>query len=62
MIFRTALQWVRHYLKQSVDSQKTPHTSPLRASYGVSVVRMFKKIDCVITALHCVEGYCKPLI
>ena len=31
----------------------TPHTSPLRASDGMSFVRILEKIDYVITALHC---------
>ena len=34
-------------------SQKAPHTSPWRASYGVSFVDIFDKIDRVITASHC---------
>ena len=29
-----------------------PHTSPSRASYGVSIVRILEKIDRVITAPH----------
>ena len=33
-------------------SQKAPHTSPWRASYGVSFVDIFEKIDRVITAPH----------
>ena len=35
-------------------SQKAPHTSPWRASYGVSFVDIFDKIDRVITASHCI--------
>ena len=31
-----------------MDSQKTPHTSPLRASYGVSLVSLLEKRDHVI--------------
>ena len=34
---------------------KTPHISPLRASYGVSIMGFFlKKIDRDITAPHCI--------
>ena len=36
-----------------LDPQKTPHTSPKRASYGVSFVNIYEKIDRVIEALHC---------
>ena len=37
-------------MNQSLGSQQTPHISPSRASYGVSIVRI---LDCVITAPHC---------
>ena len=37
-----------------LDPQKTPHTSPLRASYGVSFVNICVKNDHVITGLHCI--------
>ena len=40
-------------LNQRLNSQKTPHTSPSRASYLVSFGRIWMKINCVITALHC---------
>ena len=33
--------------------QQTPHISPSRASYGVSIVRIWEKIDRVITATYC---------
>ena len=42
-------------MNQILESQQTPHTSPLRASYGVSIVRIWDKFDRVITALHCIE-------
>ena len=38
---------------QILESQETPHLSPSRLSYGVSIVRILQKIDRVITALHC---------
>ena len=41
-------------LNQKLNSQKAPHTSPLRASYGVSSVRIREKIDRVITAPECI--------
>ena len=45
-------QWQK--LNQILESQQTPHISPLRASYGVSIVRILEKIDRVIigTALY----------
>ena len=36
-----------------LESQQIPHTSPSRASYGVSIARILEKIDRVITAPHC---------
>ena len=49
-----ALRWQEQNLNQTSNSQQTPHTSPSRASYGVSIVRILEKIDLVITALHCI--------
>ena len=40
-------------MDQILESQQTPHISPSRASYGVSIVRIVDKIDRVITAPHC---------
>ena len=37
-----------------LDPQKTLHTSPWRASYGVSFVNICGKTDRVITAPHCI--------
>ena len=42
-------------VNQTSNSQQTPHTSPSRASYGVSIMRIFKKIDHVILALIVVK-------
>ena len=39
---------------QILESQQTPHISPLRASYGVSILGILKKIDRIITALCCI--------
>ena len=55
MILYTSLHFPRHNISQSVNPQKTRHTSPVRARFGVSLVRIFKKIDRVITALHCIS-------
>ena len=53
-IWQTALRWQQQNINQTSTSQQTPHTSPSQASYGVSIMRILKKIDCVITALHCI--------
>ena len=42
-------------MHEILESQQTPHTSPSRASYGVSIVRILQKIDRVITAPHCMS-------
>ena len=43
MILKTALQRLKQNINQSLPPHKTLHTSPLRASYGVSIVRIFEK-------------------
>ena len=43
---------------QFLNSQKTPHSLPSQANYGVTVVRILEKIDHVITALHCTLKSC----
>ena len=47
-------QWLMQNISLYLFSQKTPHISPLWASYGVSIVRILEKIDRVITAPHCI--------
>ena len=49
-----ALRWQQQNLNETSHSQQPPHTSPSRASYGVSILRIMKKIDHVITALDCI--------
>ena len=39
-------------MDQALDSQKTPHTSPLRASYGMSFVSILMKNDRVIKGFY----------
>ena len=51
MIFHTAQQKLKQKINWNLNWQKTPHSSPLRASYGVSVVRILENTDHVITAL-----------
>ena len=53
-ILPSALWWQQQNVNQTPNSrQQTPHTSPSRASYGVSIVRILEKIDRLITAPHC---------
>ena len=40
-------------MDQALNSQKTPHTSPLRASYGMSFVSILMKNDRVIKGCYC---------
>ena len=47
-------QWLRQNKHQRLYSQETPHTSPSQASYGMSFVRIWVKIDRVIMASHCI--------
>ena len=42
-------------MDQALNSQKTPHTSPLRASYGMSFVSILMKNDRVIKGFYCIE-------
>ena len=44
-------------MDQALNSQKTPHTSPLRASYGMSFVSILMKNDRVIKGFYCI--YCE---
>ena len=53
MIFHMPLHWLMQNIDKSLDSQKTLHTSPSRASYQVSIERNLEKIDPVIAASHC---------
>ena len=44
-------------MDQALNSQKTPHTSPLRASYGMSFVSILMKNDRVIKGFYCIKLY-----
>ena len=48
-------------MDQALNSQKTPHTSPLRASYGMSFVSILMKNDRVIKGFYCIRGL-RPLL
>ena len=49
-------------MDQALNSQKTPHTSPLRASYGMSFVSILMKNDRVIKGFYCIEQWIGDLI
>ena len=53
-MLRKILQELRQNFNQMLDPQKTPHTSFLWASYGVSFAYICEKTDGVITAPHCI--------
>ena len=52
-ISHMALWWQQQNINETSNSQQTPHTSPSRVSYGVSIMRILKKIDHVTMALDC---------
>ena len=41
-------------MDQALNRQKTPHTSPLRASYGMSFVSILMKNDRIIKGFYCI--------
>ena len=52
MLLHTSLQELRQNINQRLNPQRTPHTSPWWASYGMSFVNILEKIARVITARH----------
>ena len=42
---------------QISESQQTPHNSPSQASYGVSIVRIWEKINRMIAIPHCIAHH-----
>ena len=54
MVLHTALQWPKLNINQSLNSQKTPHSLPSRASYGMSIVGILEKINYVMMTPHCI--------
>ena len=56
-IFHSPLHWPTQNINQISYSQKTLHILPSQASYRVSIVRIWEKIDCVIRALHCIYWF-----
>ena len=45
-----------HRIAQTLYSQKTLHTSPLRASYGVSLVSILAKNNRVMKGFYCMSN------
>ena len=65
MILHNTILWQEQNINHFSKSQKTPHTSPLRARYEVSFMRILENIDHVIMAPQCIwisssntEQYC----
>ena len=48
------MQWPRQSINQGLHSQKTPHISPSRVSYGVFIADILEIIGRVITTPHCI--------
>ena len=46
-VLNTAMQSLTYSTDQTLNSQQTPHISHTRASYGVSVVNIWEKINYV---------------
>ena len=46
--------------KLDIKFSRDTHTSPSRASYGMSLVSILEKIDCIITAPHYMYPYSLP--
>ena len=49
MVLRASLRRLKQTVNQRLNSQTTPHISPSRASYGVSIVGIGEKTDRLIT-------------
>ena len=55
-VSHTTPRWLWLNINQTLNSQKTPHNLPSRASYGVSLVSILEETDGVITSPHCVSS------
>ena len=53
MIFQSSLRWLKQIINQRLNSHKTFDISPSWASFRVSIMKIFVKIDSVIMSLHC---------
>ena len=58
MLLFTALQILRQYINDSLNSQQTPHISPSQMSYGMFVDSNLDKMDCIQTALYYIMVWC----
>ena len=52
----TSLNWIRN-LGPTLNSQKTPYTTPSQATYEMSTVTIWGNTEHVIMALNCMEKY-----
>ena len=57
-IKHTTLRWQWQNVNEILIPHQTRHTSFLRASYGVSIVRILETIERVITVPHCIWCSC----
>ena len=57
MILLKAMKWQQQNWNQVSNSQQTPHILPWRARYGLSVVRIWEKINCIVMAQYCILDY-----
>ena len=53
IILQAVPQWLKQSIDQNSNTWKTPHSSPMRVSYGVSVVRIWDKLA-VEMAPYCI--------
>ena len=56
-LVRYCINYCRNWgenINEMLDPRKTSRTSPWHASYGMSFVDIFEKIDRVVTAPHCI--------
>ena len=53
MILDTSFWWMAYNINQNLNHQNTSHSSPDRARYRVSFMKILEKINRVIVAPHC---------
>ena len=57
MISYIALQWLMQTINQNFYAQNISPSVGSQASYGMFIVRILEKIDCVMMAPHCIIRY-----
>ena len=61
MIFHIDMYWSKQNINQSLNSQKTLHSLASRASYEVSIVRIWEKTDRAKMTPYCISQIYKDL-